>query len=387
MTNRAIRIWYLVHKWTSLICTAFMLMLCLTGLPLIFHEEIDHWIDGERPISEVPADAPFLSLDDATAKAMEIHPGTIPLYMSFDIDQPVLNVTTGPDAAATITDMVFTSLDRRTMEPVRSFDDDGVMHFLLQLHTDMFLGLPGELFLGLMGLLFFIAIISGIVVYAPFMRRLRFGTVRTSRSSRARWLDIHNLLGIATLMWASVVGLTGVVNTLSTPLVDLWRAQELRALVAPYRDQPVPDHREWASLQGAMDTALAAAPGSTPQFVAFPGVRFSSNYHYAVWLRGATPATELIYTPVLIDARTGDLTAISHMPWYMLALRLSQPLHFGDYGGQPMKILWAILDMIAIVILGSGLYLWLKKRGKATDTERFLQRRTAMLQPRAEAAE
>ncbi len=50
------------------------------------------------------------------------------------------------------------------------------------------------------------------------------------------------------------------------------------------------------------------------------------------------------------------------MPWYMLALRLSQPLHFGDYGAVPMKVLWAILDIIAIIVLGSGVYLWLGRR-------------------------
>lgn len=33
--------WFLVHKWTSLICTLFLLMLCLTGLPLVFYEEIE----------------------------------------------------------------------------------------------------------------------------------------------------------------------------------------------------------------------------------------------------------------------------------------------------------------------------------------------------------
>jgi uncharacterized iron-regulated membrane protein len=42
-------------------------------------------------------------------------------------------------------------------------------------------------------------------------------------------------------------------------------------------------------------------------------------------------------------------------------LLLSQPLHFGDYGGLPLKILWALLDILTIVILGSGVYLWLKR--------------------------
>src|SRR3546814_15930827 len=41
MTRATIRAWYLVHKWTSLIYTMFLLMLCVTGLPLIFHDEID----------------------------------------------------------------------------------------------------------------------------------------------------------------------------------------------------------------------------------------------------------------------------------------------------------------------------------------------------------
>ena len=31
-----LKLWFLVHKWTSLVCTVFLLLLCLTGLPLIF---------------------------------------------------------------------------------------------------------------------------------------------------------------------------------------------------------------------------------------------------------------------------------------------------------------------------------------------------------------
>jgi uncharacterized iron-regulated membrane protein len=38
------------------------------------------------------------------------------------------------------------------------------------------------------------------------------------------------------------------------------------------------------------------------------------------------------------------------------------PLHFDDYGGMPIKILWALFDLLTIVVLVSGLYLWLKKR-------------------------
>jgi uncharacterized iron-regulated membrane protein len=50
------------------------------------------------------------------------------------------------------------------------------------------------------------------------------------------------------------------------------------------------------------------------------------------------------------------------MPWYANALSLSQPLHFGDYGGLPLKLVWAALDVATIAITGSGLYLWVVRR-------------------------
>ena len=53
-------------------------------------------------------------------------------------------------------------------------------YIMLKLHTDMFAGLPGKLFLGLMGILFCAAIVSGVVVYAPSMRKQKFGAYRAS---------------------------------------------------------------------------------------------------------------------------------------------------------------------------------------------------------------
>src|SRR3546814_2878954 len=76
-----------------------------------------------------------------------------------------------------------------------------------------------------MGLLFVIAIVSGVVLYGPFMKKLSFGTVRKHRSTRLKWLDLHNLLGAVTLVWATVVGVTGVINELAVPLYGL-RSEE-----------------------------------------------------------------------------------------------------------------------------------------------------------------
>jgi uncharacterized iron-regulated membrane protein len=270
---------------------------------------------------------------------------------------------------------VFYTFDARTGAVLEAWSpgNPGVMDVIFRLHYDLFAGLPGTLFLGAMGLLFVVALISGVVVYGPFMRKLPFGTIRGERSARTRWLDLHNLLGIAALLWLLVVGATGVINALAVPIFAHWQNTELAGMIEPYRDRaPLAEF-------GSVDRALAAAANAVPDmelsFIAFPGNDFAGPNHYVAYMRGATPLTSKLLRPLLIDARTGAIVDAREMPWYVSALLLSQPLHFGDYGGLPLKILWALFNSIAIIVLCSGLYLWLKKRNVSIDA------RLAALEP------
>ena len=367
MKSKTIRRWSFIHTWTSLICTAFLLMLALTGLPLIFHHEIDHLLGDAPQVKELPADTPTLDLQQLVRAAEAHRPGEVMQYFGWEEDEPnavltIMAATAGTEPNSSHTFM----LDARTGEAIEvPSANGGIMMVMLRLHVDMFAGLPGKLLLAFMGLLFVLAIISGTVLYLPFMRRHEFATVRTDKSTRLRWLDLHNLLGAVTLTWALVVGVTGVISACADLLIAAWRQDSLTALIEPYKDAPPLTSRAPAS--ELLSIAARAAPGMQPDFIAFPGTRFSSEHHYAVFMKGSTHLTSHLLTPVLIDASTLQVTAIAERPWYMDAMGMSQPLHFGDYGGMPMKILWALLDGLTIVVLISGIYLWIAKRraGKA----------------------
>ena len=371
MKSTTIRRWSQVHTWTSLICTLFLLLLALTGLPLIFHHELEHLL-GEAPeLRELPAETPHLSLQQLVEAAERHRPGEVVQYFGFEDDEPngVVAITaatadTEPNSSHTF------MLDARSGEAVEMpAANGGILMIILRLHVDMFAGLPGKLLLAFMGVLFVVAIISGVVLYAPFMRRLKFAEVRHEKSTRTRWLDLHNLIGIVTLTWALVVGVTGVISACADLLISAWRTEALAAMVAPYRDAPPLTER--APVNQVLTIAAQATPGMQPDFIAFPGTRFSSEHHYSVFMKGNTHLTAHLWTPVLIDARSLDVTAIGQRPWYMDALSMSQPLHFGDYGGMPMKVLWAVLDVLTIIVLGSGLYLWwVRRRTLAVQRER-----------------
>ncbi|VTU36020.1 putative iron-regulated membrane protein [Variovorax sp. PBS-H4] len=365
MDTRRVKTWAWVHKWSSLVCTVFMLLLCVTGLPLIFHHEIGHLLGTEVEAPKMAPGTPRASLDGVVATAHALHPDRVVQFVSQPEDDDGLWFVTLTPTPAPTDDFKSVAVDARTGQVLAQPKfDEGFMWVMLKLHVDLFAGLPGKLFLGFMGLLLLVAIVSGVVLYAPFMRKLDFGTVRRERRPRLKWLDLHNLLGIVTLVWAFTVGATGMINTWADLVIKYWQYDQLSALLAPYNGQPEVPKAERGSLQRSLEVALERAPGMKVSFIAFPGTAFSSPHHNTVFLRGNEPFTSRLLQPVLVDARSNEVTASPQLPWYLTALLVSQPLHFGDYGGMPMQILWALLDIATIIVLGSGLYLWLK-RGRA----------------------
>lgn len=371
-SGRRLRKWSWVHKWSSLVCTVFMLMLCITGLPLIFHHEIDDLLHDEVAAADVPASTPRADLDRIVANGIAKRPDNVPQFLIWDRDDPnAILLAVGQSITADPTKNVLVRMDLHTGGFLDAPDVTGrFTYIMLKLHTDMFAGLPGKLFLGLMGILFCAAIVSGIVVYAPAMRKLRFGAYRRERPRIVRWLDIHNLAGIAIVAWMVVVGFTGVINTWADLVLKAWQFGQLAEMTAQYRDREIP--ATLTSVESAVRTAESLEPSMKAAFVAWPGTIFSSKSHYTVFMRGNTPVTSRLLKPALIDAETGRLTDSRDMPWYVSTLFLSQPLHFGDYAGMPLKIIWALLDILTIAILVTGLYLWLKRRrarGAIADVE------------------
>ena len=169
MKSRTIRRWSWVHTWSSLVCTLFLLLLALTGLPLIFHHEIDHLLGDAPTLEEMPADTPSLDLQALVLKAQAHRPGEVMQYVGWDEDErngviAIMAATAGTEPNASHTFM----LDARTGEAVAMpAANGGFMMIMLRLHVDLFAGLPGKLLLAFMGVLFVVAMIARAVRGRP----------------------------------------------------------------------------------------------------------------------------------------------------------------------------------------------------------------------------
>ena len=248
-------------------------MLCITGIPLIFYEEINEWSGKAVKTPDLPDSVKLASMDDILASAKALYPELAVQYVFRDIgEEKTWTVSLGktPTSEDDIKQVVVDSRTAKVLAQPKF--DEGFMYMMFKLHVDLFAGLPGMLFLGFMGLLFVIAIISGVVLYAPFMRRLDFGQIRQHRTPKLKRLDIHNFIGITTLVWMLVVGVTGIINAWSDLVIKYWQFDQMSAMTAPYNDLPKPT--QYASLQASVEAAQGTGAEHALRIYCLSGYRF-----------------------------------------------------------------------------------------------------------------
>ena len=355
-----------LHRWTSLLATIPFLILCLTGTVLIFHEEIDHAL-GHEP--EPHATVPEIQrpLAEAIASVNAQFPDQRVLSTSFDpAGHPGLQlVITAPADATGFDDAILHFVDLATGELVGETDPAKTLTgFLLELHAQWFLGPLGELIGALIALLVLVSLLSGLVVYAPYVKRIAFGVLRRGRGTRLLQLDLHNFIGAVVLGWALVVTLTGFMLGFGTVALGIWQMTELAPLRADAeRMEPVNARQPPADVDRAFAAAATTAPpGWQVLTMIYPGTEFSTPRHYTALLGGSQGVEERMFRVAIIDAMTGEVALAPEVPIYLKAISLSEPLHFGDYGGLPLKLLWTACTWLTLFITANGAWLWWDRR-------------------------
>jgi len=366
-TSRWYRLNLWLHRWASLVATLPFLILCLTGTVLIFHDEIDAAL-GVVPTASVEAGTVHAPFAKDIANVLGKHPDERALSIGIDPEEHpgILLVVTAPkaDHGFDRAKLRFAHLDTGQPSESGGDADKTLTGFLLKLHSEWFLGPLGELVGALVALLVLVSLLSGLVVYAPHVKRVALGVLRRGRDARLRQLDLHNFVGSIVLGWAFVVTVTGVLLGFGAIAQMVWQATELNAVRTRYAGEAVDPEHPPVDVDRAYAAALAAAPqGWHVISLIFPGTDFSSGRHYSA-LVGGDGLDKRLFRVALVDAADGSVPVVLQLPWYLKAILLAQPLHFGDYGGLPLKLLWTACTWLTLFITGNGAWLWWDRRRK-----------------------
>jgi uncharacterized iron-regulated membrane protein len=361
-TSRWFRLNLWIHRWTSLLATLPFLVLCLTGTVLIFHEEVD------AALGVVPdATAGEERVADCMATLERTFPDQRVLSVGLDpLNHPgvMLGVVAAPeDTGFERARLAFFELASGRLlgdeDPARTFT--GV---LLELHAEWFLGPLGRLLGALIGLLVIASLLSGLVIYAPHVRRVAYGLIRVGRGPRLTQLDLHNFMGSVVLGWAIVVSVSGSLLGFSAVALGVWQATDLAAIREEYQDAtPVDPRQPPVPVAQVVEVAAAhARPGWGVRSILYPGTDYTTPRHYAVLLGGSEGLDARTFDALLIDAQTGAVARDVELPGYLRAMFVAEPLHFGDYGGLPLKLLWSACNLLTLFITANGAWLFFDRR-------------------------
>lgn len=365
---RSLRLWASIHRWTSIVSTLFLLILSVTGLFLIFQQEIDEVFNPSETVAEISAVDRAPTLDSIVTATRARHPGNTIISLEFAKRWPLVKVHFALASGAAPTTSRHEVIDLRTGQltqmPQRR---SSVMQFLHVLHADLFLGLPGGLFLAGMAIIVIASIVSGLILYPPFVRRFGFGALRTNKSRRVLWLDLHNLTGVVTMLWLLLVATTGAINTLHGPVSSSVRQamfEDMRShAVATWAERREEDPGP-VSVDAAVTIARNRLPTAGVMSLFFPGAGPSPSDHYVIMMKDGRMMKQEIFYAVVVDARTGRVSDVFEPTGIAKAILTAEPLHFPTtFPGLIPKLVWAFFDIVTIMVLLSGVYLWIGKLG------------------------
>ncbi|MDF2858239.1 MAG: PepSY domain containing protein [Neobacillus sp.] len=354
--------WYKIHKWASLICAVFLLSMCASALPLIFGREIAAFNQVSVPTASEASlvDLTKLSVGKQAETVLERYPGYNLRAVYLDHEKH----TNGFSIRSQDKGYEYARLDlntglfiERSNEKVRYEVIPKFIEFAYRMHVDMYLGSFGRNLFGAMCGLSVVALLSGIWLYAPFMKNISFGTIRSSHR-RIYWMDWHKLLGIATLSWAVLLSVSGFIFIFAGPVHNAWNESIRKEFLIDYQDKPFPVQR--ISIDEAMEVAQAALPDRRITGIEVPQEDGKMRWHYMVRTQGEGWGAHL-NKPVWVDASTGKVTAVIQQPWYIQTLSMANPVHFSNHDTLPLKILWFITDALTCIMIITGIYAWFVK--------------------------
>lgn len=354
---------YRLHRITSFITAPFLVILCLTGLFLLFEREIlgeDAVFDG-APVEEEQL---YQRLSEGIAKAKEIAPGQELRSVRFITSQGQLRFYLQEARAADRRRIVDLSLEDGVLKDIspdtsRHTWVRDALSLMARLHVRLNDGEAGRILMGVMCGVAMISIGTGFVLYPKFMKGLSFGT-RRAFSWRLWWSDWHKILGILAGGWLFLLSFSGLGLFLHAKGQNRYIDTAWKAAEAHF----VPPSGEALSVEEALTIIRRRFPEERISSISLP----EANHPFYAFDISERPKEIRLYTPrrVVFLAADGADELIPPQPPAWLALApLALNLHFRNHDTLWLKGMWGFFLILSLLLTVSGLAVYLTRFSKA----------------------
>lgn len=233
--------------------------------------------------------------------------------------------------------------------------NDTYSYWLLNLHYKLHAGFTGILILFFAGLCFFSSLITGFWFYRKSIWRVLTFKIRPRfRNLQSGSSELHRSVGVWALLMNLLMALTGVFLSLivvGTNISHLAKGEEDSI------PNPPPVN---VSLDTLLDKSQTNLPGFTPTYIEIPA---TAEDPITIFGRMDTdwPIHYEFSNHLEYDPQTGAETErflIREKHWSYNILSIAYPLHFGNWGGILIKLLYCLAGLAPPVLSITGFIIW-----------------------------
>jgi uncharacterized iron-regulated membrane protein len=348
MSGQAMRrLWFSLHKWIGLLLAALIIPISLSGAVLVWHEELEPWVNPERHAVTGPATLAPEAYVQAARTVLK--PGDRVATLTMPEHGGPVTVSAAPASAPARpgppvrTNVYLDPPTARVLDVAPS--NTGIMRVLHVLHGSLMVPGLGRQIVGWVGVAMMLSAFTGLWLWWPAMGRWTRGL----RWARRREFDanLHHQFGFWIALPLFVLSLTGA--WISFPAFfgklsgEAARGPGQQQRMAAMRARPLAETRRSA------DAVLAAA-GRDVRSIAWPTEKKPA------W------TVRLASGQLSVDDRTGVVTR-EPAPQAAGVARLMRRVHDGTGMGIVWRVLIFLGGVLPAVLAVTGVTMWWRARG------------------------
>lgn len=348
-----------LHSAIGLIVAMPLLLIAVTGSVLVFHSELDELSRPELAVVE-PTPQGRLGFDVMAAAIGASLPGhdVVGWHILEDAhraDEVYLWARGQTEWLRVYIDPYRAQL--RGQPQPRDFKN-GFMDWLVELHYSFLGGHLGILLGGIIALLLCVLGVLGFFIFKQFW--IGFFTLRWHKSLRVLMADLHTRIGVLSSPVFLILGITGAYWNLTHAIGELYMHG-----LAEEQEVPMTEslYNRDLSLDRLVLEVRKTMPGYTPYYLALPHEEGGKITFY-----GAVPTSNFLRSPygsvASFEPFSGKLLSsydIREAAVLPQVVDTFMRLHFGNFAGLPVKLLWCVLGLMPGVLALSGSYIWFKR--------------------------
>jgi uncharacterized iron-regulated membrane protein len=357
MSWNAGRAIYRIHKWLGLFTGLFLIVIGLTGSILVFMEEIDNALNED--LIRVTPQSRRVSYDLMLENVKSRFPDANVYGFRMLPSEPDLSYTVAMDVNG---DYTFVHLNPYTGEILGSrVRNYSFVYFVLVLHYSLWFKPWGELVVGLLGITLFLSGATGLYIYRRALLNVFRTGVRTGKGMRIFLSDLHRFTGVLTVLFNVALAVTGFYMMLY--------AFSPTYLLANEKEEKRIGRFTHPSVDLLMNKSRSVIDGFTPK-----GINLPIKEDDPVRVYGHVPVSNFLLesdygSHIYFDQKSGAVIKrldVREASWIEKMETIFQTIHFGQYGGLLIKIIYFIGGLSPGILSFTGIFLWLRRRKKAS---------------------